>query len=59
MTPRSWEKWVEHYRHAKTVTDYKEFEGRSHYIVGQDGWEEVADYALAWATEHAITRPAT
>jgi hypothetical protein len=21
--------------------------------VGQDGWEEVADYALEWALEHA------
>jgi hypothetical protein len=25
--------------------------------VGQDGWEEVADYALDWAVEHA-KRPA-
>ena len=50
---------VKHYRHAKSVTDYKEFEGRSHYTVGQEGWEEVADYALTWAQEHATTRPAT
>jgi alpha-beta hydrolase superfamily lysophospholipase len=28
---------------------YKEFPDRSHYTLGQDGWEEVADYALAWA----------
>ena len=25
----------------------------------QDGWEEVADYALTWAVEHASTRAAT
>ena len=51
---------VKHYRHAKTVTDYKEFEGRSRFsVIGGEGWEEVADYALAWATEHATTRPAT
>jgi len=25
--------------------------------IGQEGWEEVADYALEWATEHAATRP--
>ena len=50
---------AKHYRHAKSVTDYKEFEGRSHYIIGEDGWEEVADYALEWATEHATTRPAS
>ena len=49
---------VKHYRHAKSVTDYKEFEGRSHYsVIGGEGWEEVADYALEWAVEHA-QRPA-
>src|SRR5215212_2439748 len=48
---------AKHYRHTNTVTDYKEFPGRSHYTVGQDGWEEVADYALEWAVEHA-KRPA-
>jgi alpha-beta hydrolase superfamily lysophospholipase len=36
-------------RKSKAITGYKEFSGRSHYIVGQDGWEEVADYALGWA----------
>jgi pimeloyl-ACP methyl ester carboxylesterase len=41
----------EHYKSA-AHTDYKEFEGRSHYTVGQPGWEEVADYALNWCNEH-------
>jgi pimeloyl-ACP methyl ester carboxylesterase len=41
------------YGKSKAVTDYKEFAGRSHYILGQDGWEEVADYALSWAEAHA------
>jgi alpha-beta hydrolase superfamily lysophospholipase len=36
-------------RKSKAITGYKEFAGRSHFIVGQDGWEEVADYALDWA----------
>jgi pimeloyl-ACP methyl ester carboxylesterase len=48
----------EHYRISSAVTDYLEFPGRSHYTVGQDGWEAVADYALEWAQEHATTRPA-
>jgi pimeloyl-ACP methyl ester carboxylesterase len=49
---------VKHYRHVKSVTDYKEFEGRSHYsVIGGEGWEEVADYALQWATENAVARP--
>jgi hypothetical protein len=26
--------------------EYREFPGRSHFTIGQDGWEEVADYAL-------------
>lgn len=46
---------AKHYRKSSAVTDYKEFPGRSHYTVGQDGWEEVADYALEWATANATT----
>jgi hypothetical protein len=34
---------------SKAMTGFKEFAGRSHYIVGQPGWEEVADFALDWA----------
>jgi pimeloyl-ACP methyl ester carboxylesterase len=37
------------YRRSKAVTDFKEFPNRSHYTLGQPGWEEVADYALNWA----------
>jgi hypothetical protein len=48
---------AKHYRHTKSVTDYHEFPGRSHYTVGEDGWQEVADYALEWAEANA-TRPA-
>ena len=33
--------------------EYKEFPGRSHFTVGQEGWEEVAHYALDWASENA------
>ena len=58
MPPSVNESNVKHYRYSKSMTDYKEFPGRSHYTVGQDGWEEVADYALEWATMHAATRPA-
>jgi pimeloyl-ACP methyl ester carboxylesterase len=39
------------YRKSDAVTDYKEFPGRSHYTLGQEGWQEVADYALDWAAE--------
>jgi alpha-beta hydrolase superfamily lysophospholipase len=40
-----------HYRKSKAVTAYKEFPGRSHYTLGQEGWEAVADYALDWAKQ--------
>lgn len=44
------------YRGSPTLTEYREFAGRTHFIVGQDGWEEVADYALDWAARHSGTR---
>ena len=36
---------------SKAIAAFKEFAGRSHYIVGQPGWEEVADFALDWALD--------
>ncbi|MGQ4388425.1 alpha/beta hydrolase [Streptomyces sp. SAS_270] len=44
------------YRKSPAVTDYQEFPGRSHFTLGQDGWEEVADYALSWAAHHDLSR---
>jgi pimeloyl-ACP methyl ester carboxylesterase len=49
---------ADHYK-SKAITEYKEFPGRSHFTLGQDGWEEVADYALDWAVEHARGRDVT
>lgn len=36
------------YKDKNSVVDFKEFEGRSHFIAGEKGWEEVADYILNW-----------
>jgi pimeloyl-ACP methyl ester carboxylesterase len=47
---------AKHYK-SNTITEIKEFSGRSHFMPGQNGWEEIADYALAWAVEHATRRP--
>jgi pimeloyl-ACP methyl ester carboxylesterase len=44
------------YRHSKAITEYQEFPERSHFTLGEDGWEEVADYALNWAVTNAATR---
>jgi pimeloyl-ACP methyl ester carboxylesterase len=49
---------AKHYEKSGAMTEYREFPGRSHYTIGQDGWEEVADYALGWAIENAETRAA-
>jgi alpha-beta hydrolase superfamily lysophospholipase len=43
---------AEHYAKSRAHTDFQEFEGRSHFTVGQPGWEEVADFALNWCNEH-------
>jgi pimeloyl-ACP methyl ester carboxylesterase len=47
---------AKHYK-SNTITEVKEFSGRSHLMPAQNGWEEIADYALAWAVEHASRRP--
>lgn len=41
------------YHASSAVTAYKEFPGRSHYLIAERGWEEVADYALSWAAAQA------
>jgi hypothetical protein len=49
---------AKHYK-SNTITEIKEFPGRSHLMPAQKGWEEIADYALAWAEEHARRRSLT
>jgi alpha-beta hydrolase superfamily lysophospholipase len=41
------------YDKSKAVTAYKEFPERSHFTIGEKGWEEVADYALDWSVRNA------
>jgi esterase/lipase len=36
------------YKDKTSKTDFKEFQGRTHYICGQENWEEVADYIYNW-----------
>ncbi len=37
---------------APSLTEFKSFAGRSHFLMAEPGWEEVADYALNWANHH-------
>ncbi|RKN51028.1 alpha/beta hydrolase [Micromonospora endolithica] len=48
------------YQRSRALTAYHEFAGRSHFTVGEPGWERVADYALDWAVRAAaLPREAT
>jgi alpha-beta hydrolase superfamily lysophospholipase len=42
------------YRASAAITAYQEYPARSHYTLGEPGWEQVADYALRWAMENAL-----
>ena len=43
---------VRHYR-SDTVTERIEYPGYAHLLPAQEGWEAIADEALAWALAHA------
>jgi len=45
------------YHASSAITEYKEFPGRSHYIIAEKGWEEVAQYALDWASVKSTKAP--
>jgi pimeloyl-ACP methyl ester carboxylesterase len=45
---------AKHYKPSNLVTEVKEFDG-PHLLPAWPGWEAVADYALDWALEHAVT----
>lgn len=34
------------------LSSYREFEGRSHFICGEPGWEEVASFVYNWVETH-------
>lgn len=44
---------LKRYAQGPSLVERVEFPGRTHRIVSQEGWEEVADYALTWSLQHA------
>jgi pimeloyl-ACP methyl ester carboxylesterase len=40
------------YKKYSSVTDYKEFKGRNHYVLELPTWKENADYILDWIETH-------
>jgi hypothetical protein len=50
---------AKHWEKSPSLTEYREFPGRDHWTCAAPGWEEVADYALTWALEHAASAERT
>jgi alpha-beta hydrolase superfamily lysophospholipase len=42
------------YQRAGHAVDYLEFPNRCHFSLGQEGWTEIADAALAWAESRLL-----
>lgn len=42
------------YKSSSSEIAFKEFAGRTHFIVGQEGWEEVAGFILNWLSDKDI-----
>lgn len=45
------------YTDKTSVVSFKEFNNKTHYIIGQDGWENVARYAEKWISELPEGKP--
>ena len=45
------------YARSKAVTEFKVFPGRSHFIIAEKGWQEVADYAIDWVQANLAPTP--
>jgi pimeloyl-ACP methyl ester carboxylesterase len=56
MPPSIQKSNAKHYKAEGLTTEVREYEGMAHLLPAQEGWEEVADYALEWALEHARAR---
>jgi pimeloyl-ACP methyl ester carboxylesterase len=42
------------YKRSPSITDFNEFAGRTHFIIGQKNWQEVADYIIAWLNDKGV-----
>jgi len=59
MTPRVVRRIVRAHRASPARTELRTFPGRTHWLIAQEGWQEVADGCLDWigslpATESAV-----
>jgi len=47
---------VRAYRNSLAITEYREFQDRTHFMVAQSGWQEVASEALDWARDQELLK---
>ena len=40
------------YKKSNSITDYQEFTGHTHFVLGQSDWKKTADYVLGWIEKH-------
>ncbi|RFZ91259.1 alpha/beta hydrolase [Mucilaginibacter conchicola] len=50
---------AEAYTDEASITDFKAFPNRGHWICGQEGWEEIAEYISGWLTAHETNQYST
>jgi pimeloyl-ACP methyl ester carboxylesterase len=43
---------AKHYT-SRTITEHVEYDGYAHLLPAQEGWQDIADFALDWALRHA------
>jgi pimeloyl-ACP methyl ester carboxylesterase len=53
MPPRVQWSNAAHYRSDRTLTEVVEFGGKPHLLPSAPGWEEIADFVLAWTVRQA------
>lgn len=46
---------VKAYAKSAARTDFREFPDRTHWIIAQDGWQEVAEHAASWLSKLGLS----
>jgi len=46
--PKLTKKIARKYKDKKSIVDLKIYDGKSHFICGQSGWEQIADDIIEW-----------
>ena len=44
----------EKYKRSPSITEFKEFPGRTHFTIGQQNWQDVAGYVATWLNDTGV-----